>query len=803
MHRSPSPLSRPRSHARKRLPLFPILGAMLCALLLAGVQFLLIPHLTSRVFASPASRATTFTLDHVTVHVETPFLPGTFITSQPGASTQVASSGTQAPRSHPYGAIFITAVPFGTQPRSEGVPIAQAGGAQLYRSTLYQYRLREGDHPQAGPVATLFGQQVTGEVSLMLGDTSQDFSSTVVVEWVVEAGQRLWIVRITQEQPHGTVDLTPASSLLNALNSFTLTSTTLTNPTTVNTTVSSNANVLPAQFPYPDWWVKDHPCQSKDRSSPAGSHSLANWHGLDVCGPVNTANNATFGDKSPIPESAWQCVEMVQRYFILAGYLSQTYMADGSQIVEKYPASNMDKISNGTPGRAPQTGDVLSYITYKSDGSVNLAGHTSLVTASNVNSSGNGTITVLQQNAFGTNAAGAVTATYPTATLNVTNWKVTVSGWRATVTGWLDPNESRVSVENPSRVSVAQDVNADLEAVAVGHDGTLYTSVQTAPNGTTWTSWTQIPGSAGMPDRPFLAQNQNGTLVIVARGNNGEIFVNPQTSLDNLKWSGWTDLAPGTSFLSDPVVARDTTDELEIVAVGTDGKLYLNVQTAPNSPTWSGWAVFGNSPQIAGYATLAQNANGTLSIVARGSDGNIYEDTQISPSNLNWSGWAALQAGMPFLPFKSDVSVALDAHGTLEAFAVGNDGNVYSNAQTAANSATWLGWTALTGTPGSGVAGTPVVAQNQNGDLVVLARAKDGTIYQDIQTPVSDQQYWSGWTPLQVGTPAPSFASDPVIASNQNSTLTIFASGSDSNYYSSAQTPPTSSGAGWGNWQVH
>ncbi len=50
------------------------------------------------------------------------------------------------------------------------------------------------------------------------------------------------------------------------------------------------------------------------------------------------------------------------------------------------------KISNGTAGKPPQAGDILSY------GMTSLYGHTSVVTGSNVDGSGNGTITIIEQN---------------------------------------------------------------------------------------------------------------------------------------------------------------------------------------------------------------------------------------------------------------------------------------------------------------------------------------------------------------------------------------------------------------------
>ena len=95
-------------------------------------------------------------------------------------------------------------------------------------------------------------------------------------------------------------------------------------------------------------------------------------------------------------------------------------------MVWNYSGSLLKKVTNGTPGVAPQAGDVLSY------GAASTFGHTSVVTSSSVNTSGNGTITVIEENAAATGSS----------TLTVTNWSVT--GNAGTVGGWLTPTSSHI-----------------------------------------------------------------------------------------------------------------------------------------------------------------------------------------------------------------------------------------------------------------------------------------------------------------------------------------------------------------------
>lgn len=82
-------------------PLFFSVKTLLFALLLIVMQFLAAPFFTARASATtgtrPAMHQATFTLDNVTVHVDTPFLPGPFLTSKPGDTLQTATEKPQIP----------------------------------------------------------------------------------------------------------------------------------------------------------------------------------------------------------------------------------------------------------------------------------------------------------------------------------------------------------------------------------------------------------------------------------------------------------------------------------------------------------------------------------------------------------------------------------------------------------------------------------------------------------------------------------------------------------------------------------
>jgi len=184
------------------------------------------------VSAASGVSQSTFTLDNVTITVRTPFLPApAFETTPPGDYRNQAAA--TAPR--PYRDFTVIAAPFGFTPSGEAVPVAQPGGATAHLAAMAKFRTDQGEAVQtgaSGPTASIFGRSVRGQVSLVRVPVAADAPvPVVIVEWVVEAGPRLWIVRASQEEPAGTSDLGPAAGFIDSLNSLVLTSSTLANPT--------------------------------------------------------------------------------------------------------------------------------------------------------------------------------------------------------------------------------------------------------------------------------------------------------------------------------------------------------------------------------------------------------------------------------------------------------------------------------------------------------------------------------------------------------------------------------------------
>jgi len=129
-----------------------------------------------------------------------------------------------------------------------------------------------------------------------------------------------------------------------------------------------------------------------------GGSVVQSADGVPACGPTGTT---TIELPSPsnltIETPGFQCVELSDRFlYVHDGLLAQP--ANGDQVVAEYGAKfSIPIVANGTANNAPQTSDVISFSANSnfqdSDG-----GHVAVVVGSTVGSSGNGTISVLDEN---------------------------------------------------------------------------------------------------------------------------------------------------------------------------------------------------------------------------------------------------------------------------------------------------------------------------------------------------------------------------------------------------------------------
>jgi hypothetical protein len=167
-----------------------------------------------------------------------------------------------------------------------------------------------------------------------------------------------------------------------------------------------------------------------------GAHQLpgadgvvpAAWSGgglvVPACGPAPGGGTAA-APVYPYPGSLWtagyQCVEFSERYLYERYGVTMDIPTDGDQVAAHYAAGYPGLfmvIGNGTPHRAPAAGDVLSLSAAPRFDSAS-GGHSAVVQSSSVSAAGNGTVTVIEENA---DAAGV-------AVLQVSDWAVRFPGF--------------------------------------------------------------------------------------------------------------------------------------------------------------------------------------------------------------------------------------------------------------------------------------------------------------------------------------------------------------------------------------
>jgi hypothetical protein len=159
-----------------------------------------------------------------------------------------------------------------------------------------------------------------------------------------------------------------------------------------------------------------------DGVSPAG------WTGdgltVPACGPIPN-DGGLPNPVSPYPGalrmSGYQCVEFSERYLYYRYGVTMSISTNGDQVAAHYAAAYpalFEIVRNGTPRRAPVPGDVLSMSTLPGFDAP-AGGHTVVVQSRSVNAAGNGSVTVVEENAVPSGIQ----------VLPVSDWYVTYEGF--------------------------------------------------------------------------------------------------------------------------------------------------------------------------------------------------------------------------------------------------------------------------------------------------------------------------------------------------------------------------------------
>ncbi|MGD0705417.1 MAG: Ig domain-containing protein [Trebonia sp.] len=187
----------------------------------------------------------------------------------------------------------------------------------------------------------------------------------------------------------------------------------------------------------------------------------AAWTGggltVPACGPIPNDG----GPKTPVypyPGALWtpgyQCVEFSERYLYYRYGVTIGVPTNGDQVAAHYAAAYPALfmiVKNGTPHRAPVAGDVLSLSTVPGFDSA-AGGHTAVVQSGSVNAAGNGSVTIVEENAV----PGGIQV------LPVSNWYVTYDGFP--YLEWLTTVGLLVTTPTLPSAQVSQGYTATLTA---------------------------------------------------------------------------------------------------------------------------------------------------------------------------------------------------------------------------------------------------------------------------------------------------------------------------------------------------
>jgi hypothetical protein len=408
-----------------------------CGILLAGTVL----FLCQRMLASPAVRAQgaqmeistvihdsancgnnlneyDLNLDGVDFVLCLPFQVERFISSTKEDIFQVASGRSIAD----HKLVMIQAIPYGFNFRALEIPEPLKGNGLIIRDALAHAYLGTDKDILQGPEAKMFGMEIGSLYSLIRNEIAiSPLKREMSNIWVTEAGDRIWIVHVTQEYPEGY----PEISLRKDLKELSRISITSGNVNAKSISMVSGAMPVPgsaitslssseqSDLPFPSWWDGDCDANNWNVSYPDNpSYPLGSqYRGVKACGPLKSQTGLYrkvyfFPNAYDVYE--WMCSELVKRYLYIA-YGTAPYPGWGKDIVYDYPNSNLIQIANGTEGKAPQPGDVLGF-----DGPDTDYGHAVIVSFSSIDSNGNGYIQYIEQN-FSDNGIGQV---------NVVNWWV-------------------------------------------------------------------------------------------------------------------------------------------------------------------------------------------------------------------------------------------------------------------------------------------------------------------------------------------------------------------------------------------
>lgn len=599
------------------------------------------------------------------------------------------------------------------------------------------------------------------------------------------------------------------------------------------------------------WWSGT--CDDGNYYPYMGVHSYSltsggvatSYNGVSACGPLpgySWGAPEKFPTSSDITEFEFQCAELASRY-VYQQYGIHPYKADGLNMVDQFPISgtSLTRISNHTAwgssatNNAPAPGDIISYynssIDSNADESGGDVGHVAIVTGSTVDSSGNGTLTLMEQNASSSgvkteSVSGWVVADYGTH-LQVKNWLHNASPGVISVSSSVSASPANAVMGKPFSASYTVQntggstyslTSLDLKAttgaytcdlgtnsvssIAAGSYQSYSVSISSfgsgcsglLPGSYTLTAWVNQSGGSSViasgggsdqqsitvsaPTQPTGLKLSNGNTEVFAINNSGIFLHNETVGTGPGGWSGWVQpLAQTATFTGRIWPVINSQGYEEVFARDTSGYLYRAYDSAAG---WHSWQSFGSFQTVSDPSAIAYDSGGDLEMYALGSDGNIYHNWEGSFDS--WSGFYSLGNGGASAA--GGMWPVRNSAGKAEVFTRDTGGHI-SNDVSSSGGWSWHSFgsfqTSLDPT---------AIGYDSSGDLELYVTGSDGNIYHNWEGSLGS---WSGFSSLGNGGTSIMSASAPVLNSAGRAQIAV----RDTNYH--VWTDAAGSG-GWSGW---
>eukprot|EP00163_Fabomonas_tropica_P018866 TRINITY_DN33269_c0_g1_i1.p1 TRINITY_DN33269_c0_g1~~TRINITY_DN33269_c0_g1_i1.p1 ORF type:complete len:361 (+),score=86.01 TRINITY_DN33269_c0_g1_i1:373-1455(+) len=319
-----------------------------------------------------------------------------------------------------------------------------------------------------------------------------------------------------------------------------------------------------------------------------------------------------------------------------------------------------------------------------------------------------------------------------------------------------------------------------LVVFGIDADRNVRHTVQSAPNANDFTPWRSLGQVA--TSHPTVLSRPDGAFYLFVRNSDSIISFKyldkNATTADG--WSEWAHLGNGFKSLGEATPV-DVKGRITVFAIGQDSRLYSTQQEGKNPGKFSDWAVVSTKQRFAGVPTF-NRASGRLTMWIRGTDNRVYR------AQYRKSGWSKLRATGNLRVVDNPIS-GVNSDGRVESFVIGADNQLYHQWQLSTQDRTKFSrWSALGGTLTSRAA----VGTTWDGRLQVFARGADNAIW---GKQFRWDEGWGPWTSL-----SGKWQSAPTVANYKNGLPVILAVAKDSSLWFRSQTRK-GEGAEWNRWR--